>query len=344
MTQIMSSVAAIAVGSALALSATVAAADPAGLRMIEIDMPHHDKAARATIWYPAGDGGHPKRFAQNAVFQGVDTMMGAEVADGSHPVVLLSHGMGGSFFSTAWLASSMADAGAIVVAVNHPYGTFRDFDLSKGARHWTRAQDLSVALDVLLQEADFAGHIDTTRVMAAGFSFGGWTALALGGMTSDHAGFVAACEDYIESMAACDLFLSDYVNVQGMDPDVWNASYADARVTHVAAIDPGLVWGHSEASVAGLTAETLIIGFGAAGDRMQATDFDASGLADLVPEAQIVRIAPATHFTGMPICSAKAEMILKAEGDDPVCTDPEGTDRAAVHARIVALMADQLGL
>ena len=36
--------------------------------------------------------------------------------------------------------------------------------------------------------------------------------------------------------------------------------------------------------------------------------------------------------------------ILKEEGDDPVCTDPKGTDRAAVHATIINEIAGELGL
>ena len=39
-----------------------------------------------------------------------------------------------------------------------------------------------------------------------------------------------------------------------------------------------------------------------------------------------------------------SEEILKEEGDDPVCTDPKGTDRAAVHATIINEIAGELGL
>lgn len=36
--------------------------------------------------------------------------------------------------------------------------------------------------------------------------------------------------------------------------------------------------------------------------------------------------------------------ILLEEGDDPVCTDPEGADREAIHAEILATMEADLGL
>ena len=77
---------------------------------------------------------------------------------------------------------------------------------------------------------------------------------------------------------------------------------------------------------------------------MRATDFDASGLADLLPGATVDRHAPAIHFSALPLCKPMAEAILIEEGDDPVCTDPVGADRAAVHQAIIDRIAGDLGL
>lgn len=52
--------------------------------------------------------------------------------------------------------------------------------------HWTRAQDMSAALDcVLATQAEFVGP---DRIMASGFSYGGWKALSLAAQTGNHAG------------------------------------------------------------------------------------------------------------------------------------------------------------
>ncbi|GHB42256.1 dienelactone hydrolase [Pseudovibrio japonicus] len=325
-------------------TASQAVAAPAGLRLTSIDMPHHDKEASATIWYPNGGGGDMTIFAENPVFQGVDAAMNAEVRDGVYPVVLFSHGMGGTARAQAWLAAGLAERGAIVVSVNHAYSTWGDFNMTKGVRHWTRALDMSEALDALLDDPDFGGRIDPSRVMAAGFSYGGWTALSLGGLRGNHTGIVGACTNFIETMEACDLLLSDAVNMQGLEAVDWNASYADARITHVAAIDPGFVWGLTAENAATLIPNVLLIGFGGAEDRMQATDFDQSGMASLLSDAQILRFDPSFHFTAMPLCKPEGEAILIEENDDPVCTDPAGTDRSSVHDDIIDAMAEQLGL
>ena len=77
---------------------------------------------------------------------------------------------------------------------------------------------------------------------------------------------------------------------------------------------------------------------------MLAVDFDKSGLAALMPKAQINRIVPATHFTAMPVCTPMGAAILAEEKDDPVCTDPVGTDRKAVHAEIIEMIVADLAL
>lgn len=327
---------------ASALCATSTLADNVGLTEIEIDAAHHGRSMSAAIWYPtSADNLTPSRVAENPVFVGVDATVDAPVAEGRHPVVLVSHGTGGTYRSLAWLSAGLAERGAIVVAVDHPNGTWSDFDLSKAVFHWTRAQDLSTALDALGQNPKFAAHMDAERVMATGFSFGGWTALSLGGLRANHEGIVKTCTSMPE-MSMCEAFMSPRVNLPGIDKNDWNASYADARVTHVAAIDPGFVWGLSSGDMSNV--KTTLVSLGTGEDRLLAADFDQSGFRDLVPQASVLAISPANHFTAMPVCQPAGAAILKEEDDDPVCTDPEGTNRYQVHLQIIDRLARDLGL
>ncbi|MEO0829589.1 MAG: hypothetical protein AAFY03_03930 [Pseudomonadota bacterium] len=326
------------------VAASTAAADPSGLQLSKIDMPHHQSETSMAVWYPNGGGGETTTFGENPVFEGVPAAIGARIRGGTYPVVLFSHGMGGTMYAQAWLGAGLAERGAIVVSVNHPNTTWGNFDMSEGVKHWTRAADLSVALDALIENPAFAEQIDRSRIMAAGFSYGGWTALSMGGATGNHKGTVDACLAHEETMEACDMLLSEKVNIQGLDPSDWNASYSDDRITHVASIDPGFVWGLAPSDTAGLVPNVLMIGFGGEADRMLATNFDASGLSGLIDGATFKIFDPAFHFTAMPVCKPAGEAILKEEKDDPVCTDPEGTDRSMVHAAIVEAIAEELGL
>ena len=329
--------------AALTLAASGTLAGSAGYRALTFDLPHHGHTTEGAIFYP-GTGGTEITLAENPVFRGISVAEGAVMAKGQHPLILLSHGMGGGVRPMAWLASGLAERGAIVVALNHPNTTWSDFDMADGVKHWTRAQDISQALDTVLADPDLSDHIDKTRIMAAGFSYGGWTALSLGGIRGNHAGIVEACRTHGAALVYCDRFLSDEIDLPGIDPAPWNASYRDSRITHVAAIDPGFVWGLTEGETADPADNMLIIGLGAGEDRMLATDFDQSSFTTLVPRARIEHLAPAIHFTAMPLCKPAGAAILREENDDPVCTDPAGTDRAAVHVRIIDLLARDIGL
>jgi len=332
------------IATAAALMANTASADLAGYVPLTIEAPHHGRDMLGALWYPADAGGRAFTFAENGVFEGVEVVEEARIAQGQFPVVVLSHGMGGNIRSLAWLAAGLAERGAIVVSMNHPNSTWGDFDMAQGLQHWTRVQDMSLALDTVLADPHLQGRIDETRIMAAGFSYGGWSALSMGGLRADHAGYVAHCDSYGSASSHCDDLMGEGIRIMDVEADQWNASYADARVTHVMAMDPGMIWGLDPSDAADVIESVTLIGLGAEGDQMLATDFEASGLVDLLPQAEVLRIAPAFHFTALPLCKPMGPAILEEEGDDPVCSDPEGTDRAVVHQRIIDQMSDDLGL
>jgi predicted dienelactone hydrolase len=98
------------------------------------------------------------------------------VGDGPHPAVLLSHGTGGAIVDLAWWAQPLADAGFVVIGVNHYGNNYLTGYLAEAfAAWWDRPLDLSYALDRLTD----APYVDLDRVGVAGFSIGGYTAAAL---------------------------------------------------------------------------------------------------------------------------------------------------------------------
>ena len=334
------------VTAALVLSPQAFAAEAPGLLERQITAPHHGRAMPLAVWYPALEGA-TERFAENAIFVGGDVLRDAAPATGKHPVILLSHGMGGSYLSLNWLASGLVEKGAIVVAVNHPNGWFRDRDPKTIFNHWTRAQDLQTALDYVLADKTLAGVIDPDRIYATGFSFGGWTALSLGGATASPTGSLSYCKAAGERSHTCTDLQHFGLSEANLQNPQWTASYKDARVKAVVSIDPGLTWDMKPENVSDMDQTAImIIGLGTGQDQHYATDTSARGsnFDSLVPNARKVVLAPATHFTAMPLCTAKGAAILAEEKDDPVCTDPKGTDRKALHDRIIALMAEQFGL
>ncbi len=74
-------------------------------------------------------------------------------------MIVASHGLGGSIGALGWLTAGLTRAGALVVSVNHPNSTTRDFNLQEGLKHWTRVQDLQAALHgrIVARIASFLG-------------------------------------------------------------------------------------------------------------------------------------------------------------------------------------------
>ncbi|MFJ6213399.1 alpha/beta hydrolase family protein [Streptomyces sp. NPDC092296] len=95
---------------------------------------------------------------------------------GPPPLVLLSHGTGGSARDLGWLAEPLTDAGYLVAGCDHHGNNYLDGYLPEGFTcGWERPRDLSFVLDRLTRREEFG------PVGAAGFSLGGYTAAALVG-------------------------------------------------------------------------------------------------------------------------------------------------------------------
>jgi predicted dienelactone hydrolase len=145
-------------------------------------------ALLATIWYPAdrdavetaqwvGDPEHPFASAGRAARDG---RMAS--APAKFPLILLSHGTGGSALMMAWLGTELARNGYIAVAMNHPgNNALEDYTVQGFTLGWERAVDLSRVLDSMLADRQFGPRIDAHRLGAAGFSLGGYTMMVIAG-------------------------------------------------------------------------------------------------------------------------------------------------------------------
>ncbi|MCM1972208.1 serine aminopeptidase domain-containing protein [Streptomyces sp. G1] len=100
--------------------------------------------------------------------------------DAPAPLVVVSHGTGGSGSDMEWLVAPLHAAGFRVVALDHHGNNFVDGYEPEGFLHpWERPRDITFALDVLAREQPLG------PVGVAGFSIGGYTAAALAGARID---------------------------------------------------------------------------------------------------------------------------------------------------------------
>ncbi len=139
-----------------------------------------------SAWYPAEDIDERKR-SSGQFFESGDVIWNAALVPKKKlPVVLLSHGTGGTAESLGWLARALADEGFVVLGANHHGNTGLEPHLAEGFLcWWERATDLSVLLSSIGTSGFFANKLDFSQVSAVGFSLGGYTVMALlGAQTS----------------------------------------------------------------------------------------------------------------------------------------------------------------
>jgi predicted dienelactone hydrolase len=155
---------------------------------------------RITVWYPAAADAVEREITVGspgaAIFRVGSAAPDAAFASdvGPRPVILFSHGYGGSSRMMGWFGIAMARDGYIVVAVDHPGNNGLDTMTPAGAAlWWDRAEDLRLALKAVEEDPVIGPHMDLSRVGAASFSAGGFTALVAAGARVDRAHFARFC-------------------------------------------------------------------------------------------------------------------------------------------------------
>ncbi|WP_187430191.1 hypothetical protein ROLI_047000 (plasmid) [Roseobacter fucihabitans] len=334
----------IALLSILALShALPAAADLLpGYDRFDLTVDHRARPIAASIWYPAANPTYRAPVGDGPIFNPSFAFIGPAVAEGEHPLVLLSHGSGGNADTLGWLSSGLVAQGAIVLAVDHPGSTSGDSSPRRSIDLEARANDLSAALDMVISDPAFEPFIDQARIGIVGFSLGGTTALGIVGLRFDGAIQDENCTTGPEA-ADCKFF--QLGGVRFADEPGYEADTRDRRVTQAVIIDPGFGGSANTEALSDTLTGVTLINLGEA-DRLAAVDVGPSGndLANRLPDANFVEIAPANHFTFLGTCKPGATELLERYEDDPICTDPEGANRANIHGQLIFAIAEGLNL
>ena len=315
-----------------------------GYQRQTITVAHRPQPLAVALWFPAS-GGEATGIGGNALFDPTAVVLGAQPTGRDHPLVLISHGSGGNMDQMGWLASALVAQGAIVAGVNHAGSTSGDSQPLASTRVWDRANDLRAVLDTVLADAEFGPRIDRARITALGFSMGGATALHLGGARMDRAAFAAACARLGDKAPDCTFLTSAGIDIATL-PAAWEGDLSDPRITAVVAIDAGYGHAMTKASLSTIDIPTLLITLGGPGTPWRETGMGAEGanLAAKIPGAKAVELSPAWHFSILPPCGRLGPLLVWLAGEEPICSDPNGTDRHALQGRISHEVADFLHL
>jgi predicted dienelactone hydrolase len=253
-----------------------------GFRALEAVDPESGDKLAIKAWYPATNPAKvPESIAYPVQFkfpqwQGLTPALiyGHSLADAPvdtnappFPIVVFSHGYGLNPEWYAPLVEHYASLGMIVLAPEHHETDWLQAHLALFDRPKAIKQTLDFAERLQDNGGDFAGHLNLSKIAVAGHSFGGYTALALGGAQFDLEVFRARCselEDEDPRMFLCAPFLgqesvmAEKAGLPAVPDGLW-PSLGDSRVGALIAI-AGDAYLFNEKGLAAVQIPTLAMG------------------------------------------------------------------------------------
>jgi predicted dienelactone hydrolase len=313
-------------GLAAVLFACAAQAGAVGFQSLTVPQPGGG-TMEVAVWYPTDAA--PKDSPVATFIQTV--AVDAAPSPGVRPLVVISHGNGGSLTSHADTAFELAKAGFVAASLSHPGDTYKD--QSGAVDIANRPVQLKALVDYMVR--DWSGHdrIDPARIGAFGFSAGGFTVLTLVGGEADLMRFGPHCRQHP------DYYDCRLIAKSTHRPSVKAAWAHDARIKAAVVAAPALGFAFTEESLAGIKAPIQL--WRADEDQILPPADYADVVHAALPGAEFHGVANAVHLDFLAPCS---DILRKAEPF--ICTSRPGFDRIAFHkdlnARIVRFFKDRL--
>jgi predicted dienelactone hydrolase len=311
-------------------------------------------ALAATVWYPAAASAVEREVEIPGLSDIFELGRAAQDADlasapAKFPMVVISHGTGGSALTMSWLGHGLAAHGYIAVAVNHPGNNGAEAYTAQGfSTWWERARDLSVVIDSMLADPMFGKRIDSSRIGAAGFSLGGYTMIEIAGGITDTDAFRQFCaspraDGICKSPPEFPKLADDFERLSTSDAEFQAAlrhsgdSYRDRRVRAVFAMAPALGPAFHTASLAKIAIPVMIVAGEA--DANVPIASSAKYFAANIRGAKL-KIFPgnAAHYMFLESCTESGRKMRPL-----LCTDGAGVDRDEIHAKTVGLAVEFFG-
>jgi len=293
------------------------------------------------IWYPTLDTlskTTPKKN-QKTLFKTIETIPNATITNEKFPLLIVSHGTGGSRFSLTWLIEKMVKEGYIVVSLDH-YGnsTFNKIP-REFVKWWERAIDVQFVLTQVLKDSEIGSKIDTSRIGGVGFSLGGYTNIALAGGYVDRtirenetAEDRAMPTEFPETDEMID-FENDSLIV--LSYNKYKDHVKDTRIKAFFVMAPAIGFGfHSEEQTDEITAPILIVA--GKGDLVAPTNKNAEKYHNLIKTSKIHLFdKDVEHYVFLNESTEFGKEVAPA-----ITIDNPTVDRKQIHEKTLELALD----
>lgn len=296
--------------AALTLMAGAAQAGTVGFESVMVDAPG-DRPFQAAIWYPADA---PEAEVPLSLYvQSVAT--GAPVAGRGHPLVVISHGAGGSDADHHDTARALAEAGFVVAALTHTGDNNRDH--GRALRITERPGQLIRLIDYVTGEWRARDSVDPNRIGAFGFSAGGFTVLGAIGGEPDLATMARHCAEH-PHFYDCQIARQTGAVAPASPAPVAH----DARIKAAVVAAPALAFAFAPSGLSQVSVPVQL--WRAEWDTVLPQPYYAEVVHGLLPRAEYHVVPRADHFDFMAPCS---DALAKAAPQ--ICA--QTIDRTAFH-------------
>lgn len=319
---------AVLAAALLAAAATPALAANAGFMVLKQPRPDAPPV-EVGVWYPTDATPSPMKLGLNAQ----TVAAGAPITGERLPLIVMSHGNGGSFAGHADTAQALAEAGFVVAALTHPGDNYRD--QSRATAMADRPAALSALIGWMLDASPLKAKLHPDRVGAFGFSSGGFTVLAAAGGEPDLSRMVGHCLKHPNNFD-CKLTAGRPAPAGAL-----TASWVhDQRIKAVVSAAPALGFTFGKRGLKGITAPVQL--WKAGDDQILPGDDYAEAVHRNLKRPHDYRVVPgAGHFDFLAPCAATPPSDL-----GHLCASAPGFDRVAFHrdfnAAVVRFLTDQL--
>ncbi len=300
----------------LVLSHTPASA--AGLRLAQVPASGKYPAIDVAIWYPSDGATHALTFETTVGPFTIEAAKDAAVRGLRLPLIVISHGQGGSFVVHHDTAEQLADAGFVVAAINHPGDTSLDKSRTDDISvFFERSLDVKRVIDFMTGASSLASVIDANRIGFYGLSRGGYTGLVAIGAELDSARFLDFCGDWASHL--CD--------------QVRSGRYSNETVVHDPRIKAAAISDPLAAVLAPQSIGKIKVPVQLWASELGGSGVDPKSLAELDAELKTPHtfdaVANSHHFSFIAVCPPDIAKLAPQ-----VCNDAPGFDRAAFHERL----------
>ena len=265
----------------------------------------------------------------------VAVAFGVPEQPGAKPLVVISHGHGGSNLGHHDLAAYLARNGFIVATIEHPRDNFRDSSGNGQAAVMAgRPIQVAATISALLADPRWNRLVDADRIGVAGFSAGGYTSLLVVGAEPRFDRFLGYCERHPGDVEICGLVkqLGDGAKdaLATLQAEfARRGRTSDPRVRAAFAMAPQSI--PFDAAGAAAINRPVFLYYGEH-DRVLLPAENALHIAPLISTLDGIRRVPkAGHYVFLAPCS---EALAREVGE--ICRDPAGVDRVKVHAQVNA--------